>query len=57
MQVQGRLDNAVARNKPEAYYFDKMVEWDESNELQKRFRSAREYVSYVIKQEKKQEVY
>ena len=53
MQVQGRLDNAVARNKPEAYYFDKMVEWDESNELQKRFRSAREYVSYVNKREKK----
>jgi len=32
-----------------------MVEWDESHELQKRFRTEGEYVSYVIKEDKKQE--
>jgi len=54
MQVQGRLDGAAARNKPEGYYFDKMVEWDESHELQKRFRTVRDYISYIIQEEKKE---
>tara|TARA_B110000285_G_C14719699_1_gene421582 strand:- start:66 stop:245 length:180 start_codon:yes stop_codon:yes gene_type:complete len=54
MQAQGRLDGAAARNLPEGYHFDKMVEWDSSFELQKRFRTAGAYVSHIIKEDKKQ---
>jgi len=54
MQAQGRLDGAAVRNKPEGYYFELMVEWDESHELQKQFRTVGDYISYIIREEKKQ---
>jgi hypothetical protein len=32
-----------------------MVEWDQSHELQKRFRTVGDYISHIIKEDKKQE--
>jgi len=31
-----------------------MVEWDESHDLQKRFRTASHYISHLIKEDKKE---
>lgn len=50
MQMQGRLDGENAIKQGEGFFFDKMEEYRESQELQKEYRTVAHYIRYHIKE-------
>ena len=51
-QVDGRNNGAEAVRRGEGYNFKKLVEWFDSDELQKEFKFVDDYIEYSAEKDK-----